>query len=70
MKRLKYKHEKTAAQILIRYQIQRGNVPIPMAATKEEIMRNFDVFDWCLDKEDMKDLDSMNQNKRFVSLVR
>uniref|UniRef100_A0A1A9Z6U4 NADP-dependent oxidoreductase domain-containing protein n=1 Tax=Glossina pallidipes TaxID=7398 RepID=A0A1A9Z6U4_GLOPL len=70
VKRLSYKHEKSAAQILIRYQIQRGNGAIPMAATKAEIMRNFDVFDWCLDKKDMEDLDSMNQNKRFVSLVR
>uniref|UniRef100_A0A1B0C2N3 NADP-dependent oxidoreductase domain-containing protein n=1 Tax=Glossina palpalis gambiensis TaxID=67801 RepID=A0A1B0C2N3_9MUSC len=70
VRRIAHNHGKTAAQILIRYQIQRGNVPIPMAATKAEIIRNIDVFDWCLDKEDMEKLDSMNQNKRFVCLVR
>uniref|UniRef100_A0A1A9W0A2 NADP-dependent oxidoreductase domain-containing protein n=1 Tax=Glossina brevipalpis TaxID=37001 RepID=A0A1A9W0A2_9MUSC len=68
--KLKHKHDKMPTQILIRYQIQRGNVTVPKAMTSAEMISNFDVFDWCLDENDMKDLDSMNQNKRFVGLFR
>uniref|UniRef100_A0A1A9W754 NADP-dependent oxidoreductase domain-containing protein n=1 Tax=Glossina brevipalpis TaxID=37001 RepID=A0A1A9W754_9MUSC len=70
LEKLSVKYKKTPAQILIRYQIQRGNVVIPKSVTKERIISNFDVFDWSLEEEDIKDLDSMNRNKRFIAFFR
>uniref|UniRef100_A0A1A9ZYV7 NADP-dependent oxidoreductase domain-containing protein n=1 Tax=Glossina pallidipes TaxID=7398 RepID=A0A1A9ZYV7_GLOPL len=70
LEKLSVKYNKTPAQILIRYQIQRGNVVIPKSVTKERIISNFDVFEWSLEEEDAKELDSMNQNKRFITLFK
>ncbi|XP_037898106.1 aldo-keto reductase family 1 member B1-like [Glossina fuscipes] len=59
LEKLSVKYNKTPAQILIRYQIQRGNVVIPKSVTKARIISNFDVFEWSLEEKDVKDLDRM-----------
>lgn len=63
------KYQRTPAQILIRYQIQRGNVVIPKSVTKSRIISNFDVFSFELSKEDIGVIDSFNCNGRFVPLT-
>lgn len=59
------KHKKTPAQILIRYQIQSGNIAIPKSVTKERIHSNIEVFDWCLEDDDMEKLDELNRDHRY-----
>jgi len=58
-------HNKNAAQVLIRYQIQRGNAVIPKSVTKSRIISNIDVFDFALSDEEMKTLDSFDRNGRL-----
>ncbi|KAJ0169775.1 hypothetical protein K1T71_014381 [Dendrolimus kikuchii] len=60
---------KTVAQILIRYQLDRGNVVIPKSVTKSRIASNFDVFDFKLSKEDVDLIDSFDCNGRFVPMT-
>lgn len=62
------KYEKTPAQILIRYQIQRGVIAIPKSSTKSRIESNIQVFDFALSDEDMKAIDSFDCNGRFLHL--
>lgn len=37
---------------------------IPKSITKERIEENIDIFDFSLEEEDIKKIDSMNNNKR------
>jgi diketogulonate reductase-like aldo/keto reductase len=49
-----YKHEKTNAQILIKWSIQTGHIPLPKTGTVERLSGNLEVFDFELSEEDIK----------------
>ena len=50
------KYNKTAAQVALRYLIQRDVVIIPKTVRKERMIQNFDVFNFELSEEDMKEI--------------
>ena len=57
-------YSKTSAHILIRWVLQKGVVVIPKSSRKERIEENARVFDFEISPEDMKLLDSFNQDYR------
>lgn len=52
---------KTVAQVLIRWNIQLGTVPLPKANSTEHLRENFDVFDFELSDDDMAALNGLNE---------
>ncbi|XP_068950279.1 prostaglandin-E(2) 9-reductase-like [Petaurus breviceps papuanus] len=60
------KHNRTPAQVILRYQIQRGVVVLAKSFTEKRIKENFEVFEFQLTLEDMKDIDGINKNLRYV----
>lgn len=60
-------HGKSAAQVLIRWSLQRGYVVIPKSARKERIQSNAQVFDFVLSDSEMEQLDSVTQYSDSVS---
>ena len=50
------KYDKTAAQVALRYLIQRDIVVIPKTLKKERMIQNFSVFDFKLSEDDMKEI--------------
>nr|XP_023488001.1 aldo-keto reductase family 1 member C23-like isoform X2 [Equus caballus] len=62
------KYEKTPALIALRYQLQRGVVVLAKSYSEKRIKENVQVFGFQLTSEDMKLLDGLNQNLRYVAL--
>ncbi len=56
------KYGKSKAQVLIRWSIEQGVIPIPKSIHKDRIEENINVFDFKLDEEDMNALNTMNVN--------
>lgn len=57
------KHHKTPAQVMLRWNLQRGVVVIPKSTHKERMEENFQVFDFVLDDEDMAAIAALDQEK-------
>lgn len=55
------KYGKTTQQILIRYALQKGWVPLPKADNPEHIRGNSNVFDFDISEEDMAVLNALDQ---------
>lgn len=52
------KYNKSAAQILLRWSLQMGFVPLPKSVTPSRIQENAEVFDFELSEEEMKGLET------------
>lgn len=64
-KDLAAKYHKTIAQIVLRWDLQKGVITIPKSSKKERIIANADIFDFELSAEDVAFLDSLDRGKRF-----
>lgn len=65
MKELAQKYNRTIAQIVLRWDLQKGVVTIPKSSKKERIIANADIFNFELAPEDVKLLDGLDRGKRF-----
>ena len=63
-------HNKTPAQVLLRWAVQRGTVAIPKSARLERLIENISVFDFNLSHAEMKAIDALNTNTRYNDPVR
>ncbi|PLS25170.1 aldo/keto reductase [Bifidobacterium imperatoris] len=58
------KYGKSAAQVVIRWHIQRGIIVLPKSTHAERIKQNFDVFDFNLTADDMAAVTALNTGHR------
>ncbi|MBR3653974.1 MAG: aldo/keto reductase [Elusimicrobia bacterium] len=54
------KHGKTAAQIALKWNVQRGVSILPKSVHKERIEQNFDIWNFTISDEDMKNIDTLD----------
>ncbi|MDO4814704.1 MAG: aldo/keto reductase [Gemella sp.] len=52
------KYNKTVAQVVLRWSLQKGFLPLPKSVTESRIIENLDVYDFEISAEDMKLIDS------------
>jgi diketogulonate reductase-like aldo/keto reductase len=64
-KELSKKYKKTAAQIVLRWDLQKGVITIPKSIKKERIEENADIFDFEISEEDMVRIDALDCNGRI-----
>lgn len=60
--RLAEKYKKTIAQIILRWHVQRGVIPIPKSSNGERIIENINIFDFEIINEDMDIINSLNES--------
>lgn len=61
------KYGKSAAQIILRWHMQVGNIVIPSSKNPAHIKANFDLFDFVLTDEEMAQIAALNQDKRYYT---
>jgi 2,5-diketo-D-gluconate reductase A len=57
-------HDRTPAQVVLRWHIQLGNVVIPKSVTPSRIAENIDIFDFSLDDAEVACLSSLHNGTR------
>lgn len=63
LKEIGDKYEKTVAQVILRWHLQRGIVVIPKSTHLERMKENFNVFDFELAQEDMDVISKLDKNE-------
>ncbi|MFX4271960.1 aldo/keto reductase [Propionibacteriaceae bacterium Y1685] len=58
------KLNRTPAQVILRWHLQKGNVVFPKSVTPHRIKENFRLFDFELDKSDLKAIDALDAGNR------
>ncbi|MFT7527740.1 MAG: D-xylose reductase [Arenicella sp.] len=56
---------KTPAQVVLRWGIQRGTAIIPKTSKPERLLENLNILDFSLSESEMNDLNKLNANRRF-----
>ena len=64
LKQIADKHGKSVAQVIVRWDLQRGIVTIPKSTKAHRIIENVAVFDFQLSDEDMALINNLNQDQR------
>ena len=65
LKHLEKKYNKTFVQIILRWHIQNGVIPLVRSLSYNHQKENFDIFDFELSEEDIKAIDGININSRL-----
>ena len=66
IKKFGEKYKKTPAQIVLRWHIQRGNIIIPKSQKPERMKENFEIFDFEMSEEEIKEIDSLNGKDKRI----
>lgn len=57
-------HNKTTAQVILRWHLQNNTIVIPKSVTPSRIEENFNIFDFELISEEMEQIHQLNKNRR------
>jgi 2,5-diketo-D-gluconate reductase B len=58
------KYNKSPAQIILKWILSKDLITIPRSGNKEHIKENFEVFDWKLEEDDVRRIDSISSGNR------
>ncbi|XP_031764466.2 aldo-keto reductase AKR2E4-like [Galleria mellonella] len=58
------KYGKSTSQVVLRYLIDRGTIPVPKSTNKERLKKNIDVFDFQLTPDEINTINKFNKNRR------
>ncbi|MGC4933676.1 aldo/keto reductase [Gordonia sp. DT30] len=64
LKKIAQEKDRTVAQVVLRWHIQRGDIIFPKSVTRSRVEENFALFDFELGPEDTAAIDGLNKDKR------
>lgn len=57
-------HDKTPAQVVLRWHVQRGDIVFPKSVTRSRVEENFDIFDFELSGSEIGFINALNKDER------
>ena len=60
-------HNKSSAQVIIRWHLQSGNICIPGSSNEQHIIEDYDVWDFELSDEEMQKMSALEKDERFAN---
>ena len=66
IKKLDEKYKKSPAQIILRWDNQRGIITIPKSQKKERIKENFEIFDFEMTVDEIKEIDVLDGKQNRI----
>ncbi|MDZ7548164.1 aldo/keto reductase, partial [Clostridium perfringens] len=57
------KYDKSLAQVILRWLLQRGIVPLAKTVNKERMKQNIDIFNFELSKDDMNTISALDKKE-------
>ena len=58
------RHDVSLAQLVLRWHLQRGSIPLPKSSSPERMRANIDVFDFALDADEVAQISALDRNER------
>ena len=59
------KYSKTVSQVILRWDIDTGSIPIPASSSEKHIAENYDIFDFILTEEEIDAINSLEAGMRI-----
>jgi D-xylose reductase len=59
------RHDKTPAQVVLRWGVQRGTAVVPKTANRDRLAENLAIFDFELTAEEMQAISSLDRGRRY-----
>lgn len=66
VKQMSLRYEKSIAQIILRWDVQQGLIPIPKSSNVKRLKSNIEIFDFELTTEDFEILNQLNENFQYM----
>lgn len=63
------KYDKSPAQIVLKWDLQKGIVPLPKSKSRAHTEENLELFDWELKEEDIEKIDKIDKKKRIYTIT-
>jgi len=63
------KYDKSPAQIVLKWELQKGIVPLPKSKSEGHIKENLELFDWELQAEDVAAIDNIDHQRRVYMIT-
>lgn len=67
---LQVKYRKTLAQIVLRWNVERGSIPLARSKNESRLRENFDIMDFSLTKDEVDNISGLNRDFQYLPTSR